>query len=224
VRTSRLLIVIAAGLLIAGLAVYTAVAQPGRQPAAPQMGAPAIAFVDVGFVFKNHVGLQSQKAGLQAQMERAAAGVKQQQEAIRKLKADLQGMSQGSQEYKELEEHIAKQMADIEIQFRMQQKEFASRESKMYFTVYEEVAQEVGYVASQNGFSAVMFVDGDKPDGNRLQQVQMYVNKQLVWHDSRFDITPEIVRRLEAKYGAQPGAATNTTQRPRAGVPRPSIR
>jgi Skp family chaperone for outer membrane proteins len=219
------LIVIAAGLLIAGLAVYTAVAQQGmRQPAAPQMGAPQIAFVDVGFVFKKHAGLQSRKAALEAEMKRAAEAVKQEQTAIRKLKAELDGMAPGSQEYKQMEGHVAKRLSDMEIQLRLQQKEFASRESNMYFTVYQEVEQEVGYVASQNGFSAVMFIDGDKPDGSRLPQVQMYVNKQIVWHDSRLDITPEVVRRLEAKYGAQSGSGTPTTQRSRTGVPNPNFR
>ena len=49
-RNSRLLIAIAGGVLIAGLAVFTALAQQGttRPMAAPQVGAPQVAFVDVG--------------------------------------------------------------------------------------------------------------------------------------------------------------------------------
>jgi len=229
VRNSRLLIAIAGCVLIAGLAVFTALAQQGttRPMAGPQMGAPQVAFVDVGYVFKKHPGFQGRKVGLTTEMKRASEGLNQEKETVRKMRQDLQAMPAGSEEYKQLDEISTKRAADLQVQFQLQQKEFATKESNMYFTVYQEIAQEVGYLASQNGFSAVLYVDGDTPNKDRLPQVQAFVNKQIVWFDQRLDVTPEIVSRLERKYGAQPGANSNTnptTQRTRPGVPAPSYR
>jgi len=228
VRNSRLLIAIAGCVLIAGLAVLTALAQQGttRPMAAPQVGAPQVAFVDVGYVFKKHPGFQGRKGSLEAEMKRASEGLRQEQETIRKMRQDLQGKPAGTEEYKQLDEISTKRAADLQVQFTLQQKEFATKESNMYYTVYQEIAQEVGYLASQNGFSAVFYVDGDTPDKDRLPQVQAYVNKQIVWFDQRLDVTPEIVRRLEMKYGAQPAnpGTSPAAQRSRAGVPAPSYR
>ena len=228
-RNSRLLIAIAGCALIAGLAVLTALAQQGttRPMAGPQMGAPQVAFVDVGYVFKKHPGFQGRKVSLTTEMKRASEGLNQERETVRKMRQDLQAMPAGSEEYKQLDVISTKRAADLQVQFQLQQKEFATKESNMYYTVYQEIAQEVGYLASQNGFSAVLYVDGDAPDKDRLPQVQAFVNKQIVWFDQRLDVTPEIVSRLERKYGAQPGAnsSTNpTTQRTRPGVPAPSYR
>lgn len=224
-RKSRLLTVVAGCLLIAGLAVLTALAQQGTggRMAASQMATPQIAFVDIGYVFKNHPGFQGRKASLEAEMKRASEGLNQERETIRKMREDLKSMQPGSEEYKQLDEISTKRAADLQVQFQLQQKEFAIKESNLYFTVYQEIAQEVGYLASQNGFSAVLYVDGDTPDKDRMAQVQAFVNKQTVWFDQRLDITPEIVSRLERKYGVQPGA-TGTTQRTRSGVPAPSLR
>ncbi|HUT89585.1 MAG TPA: OmpH family outer membrane protein [Thermoguttaceae bacterium] len=227
-RNSRLLIAIAGSVLIAGLAVFTALAQQGttRPMAGPQMGAPQVAFVDVGYVFKKHPGFQGRKVGLETEMKRASEGLNQERETIRKMRQDLQGMQAGTEEYKQLDQHSTKRAADLQVQFQLQQKEFATKESNMYYTVYQEIAQEVGYLASQNGFSAVFYVDGDTPDKDRLPQVQAFVNKQIVWFDQRLDVTPEIVSRLERKYGAQPGNpnANPAAQRTRTGVPAPSYR
>jgi len=228
VRKSRLLIAIAGCLLIAGLAVFTALAQQGTagRTASPQMAAPQVAFVDVGYVFKKHPGFQGRKASLEAEMKRASEGLNQERETVRKMRQDLQGMPAGSEEYKQLDEISTKRAADLQVQFSLQQKEFSTKESSLYFTVYQEIAQEVGYLASQHGFSAVLYVDGDTPDKDRMAQVQAFVNKQIVWFDQRLDVTPEIVSRLERKYGVQPGStnANPTTQRTRPGVPAPSLR
>jgi len=228
VRTSRLLIAIAGCLVIAGLAVFAAMAQQGTggRMAAPQVAAPPIAFVDVGHIFKKHPGFQGRKASLEAEMKRASEGLNQEREAIRKMRQDLQNKPAGSEEYKQLDEISTKRAADLQVQFQLQQKEFTTKESNLYYTVYQEIAQEVGYLASQYGFSAVLYVDGDTPDKDRLPQVQAFVNKQIVWFDQRADVTLEIVNRLERKYGVQPGnPGTNpTTQRTRAGVRAPSLR
>ena len=227
-RKSRLLIAIAGCLVIAGLAVLTATAQQGTggRMAPAQVAAPQIAFVDVGHVFKKHPGFQGRKASLEAEMKRASEGLNQERETIRKLKQELDAMPPGSEQYKQSEAQITKRLADLQVQFQLQQKEFTTKESNLYYTVYQEIAQEVGYLASQYGFSAVLYVDGDTPDKDRLPQVQAFVNKQIVWFDQRADVTMEIVNRLERKYGVQPGSpGTNpTTQRTRAGVPAPSLR
>jgi Skp family chaperone for outer membrane proteins len=217
------LIAIAGCLVIAGVAVFTALAQQGatRPMAGPQVRSPQIAVVDVGYVFKHHPGFQGRKASLEAEMKRASEGLKAEQESIRSMRQHLQTLPAGTEEYKRLDEDSTKRAADLQVQFSMQQKEFATKESNMYYNVYQEIEQEVGYVAAQNGIGAVFYFDGDPPDKDRLPQVQLYVNKQIVWFDKSLDMTPEILRRLQQKYGVQPGSTGPAAQRSRPGVPAP---
>jgi Skp family chaperone for outer membrane proteins len=224
VRKSHLLVAILGCVLIAGLAVYTATAQgPGRAVTAAQTGAPRIAVVDIGYIFKMHTGFKAKKADLESQMKQASDRLKQEQETLRKMMQDLQKMQPGTEQYKQFEEELARRNADLQIRFQLQDKEFARKEASIYHTVYLEIEEEVRYLASQSGLDAVLRFNGDTVDPDQPAQVMRNVNKLVVWFNEGLDITPEILRRLNVRYGAQTATPTAPGQRTRHGVPSPTI-
>lgn len=224
-RKSHLLVAIAGCALIAGLAVYTATAQgPARAVASPQAGAHRIAVVDIGYIFKMHAGFKMKKADLESQMKAASDRLKQEQEALRKMAQDLQKMPPGTEQYKQLEEEIARRNADLQIRFQLQDKEFARKEATIYHTVYAEIEQEVDYLAKHNGLDAVLRFNGDTVDPDQPAQVMRNVNKLVVWFNEGLDVTPEVLRRLNVRYGTQTANPTVPGQQPpRHGVRSPTI-
>jgi Skp family chaperone for outer membrane proteins len=225
VRKTHLLIAILGCVLIAGLAVYNATGQaPTRPAASPQTGAPRIAVVDIGYIFKMHAGFKARKADLEAEMKQASERLKAEQEALRKMAQELQKMQPGTEQYKRQEEEIARRNSDLQVRFSLQDKEFARKEANIYHTVYKEVEQEVQYLATQSGLDAVLRFNGDEVDPAQPAQVMRNVNKLVVWFNGELDITPHILQRLNTRYGAQTANPTVPGQRstPRHGVPSPS--
>jgi Skp family chaperone for outer membrane proteins len=217
------LVAISGCVLIAGLAVYTATAQgPARPVAGAPTGAHRIAVVDIGYIFKMHAGFKAKKADLESQMKLASDRLKQEQEALRKMMQDLQNSPPGTEEYKQREEEIARRNADLQIRFQLQDKEFARKEATIYHTVYKEIEQEVQYLASQSGLDAVLRFNGDTVDPDQPAQVMRNVNKLVVWFNEGLDVTPEILRRLNVRYGAQTANPNVPGQPTRHGVPSPT--
>ncbi len=224
-RKSHLLLAILGCVLIAGLAVFTATAQaPARAVAGAQPGAHRIAVVDIGYIFKMHTGFKAKKADLEAQMKAASDRLKQEQETLRRMMQDLQNMQPGTEQYKQLEEELTRRNAELQIQFQLQDKEFARKEASIYHTVYQEIEDEVRSLAAQSGLDAVLRFNGDKVDPDQAPQVMRNVNKLVVWFNEGLDITPHILSRLNIRYGAQTATPAAPGQRTRHGVPSPNYK
>jgi len=212
VTKSHLLAAIAGCLLVVALVVFTAPAQVANRQVAPsQVGAPRIAMLDVSYVFKNHTGFKARTASMQAEVDQARDRMKKEEETLRTMLTDLQDPEKykpGSQEYKQLEEIVARRRADLEVQLRLQNKEFAVKESGIYHAVYQEIEQEVGYFAAQSGITAVLRFNGDPVEGENPNEVLRNVNKQVIWFAQGLDITPDILERLNRKWNGTRGTQT----------------
>jgi len=148
---------------------------------------------------------------MQAEVDQARNRLKQEEEALRKMLTDLQDPEKtkpGSPEYKQLEEIVARRRADLEVQLRLQNKEFAVKESGIYHAVYQEIEQEVGYFAAQSGITAVLRFNGDPVEGENPNEVLRNVNKQVIWFAQGLDITPDILERLNRKWNGTRGTQT----------------
>jgi Skp family chaperone for outer membrane proteins len=208
VTKTHLLAAISGCLLAAGLAVFTAVAQtgPARGATAPQGAAPRVAMLDVSYIFKNHTGFKAQTAQMRAQVDQAKARMKGEEEALTKMIQALKNMQPGSAEYKQLEEQTARRRADAQIQLQLQNKEFMVKEANIYHDIYQEIEADVAYFAQQNGIDAVLRFNGDPVEKDQPNQILRNVNKQVVWFSQGLDITPNILDRLNKRYGQNPGA------------------
>lgn len=200
---THLLAAISGCLLAAGLAVFTALAQPGaaRGVAAPQGAAPRVAMLDVSYIFKKHVGFQAQKAQMQAQVDQAKELMKAEEATLAKMIEEVKGLPSGSPQYKQLEEEIARRRANAQIQLQMQNKEFMLKEANIYHNVYQEIEADVAYFAQQQGIDAVLRFNGDPVEKDQPNQILRNVNKQVVWFSQGLDITPVILERLNKRYG-----------------------
>lgn len=223
---SHLVAAIAGSLLVAVLVVPSLAQGPpvtqGTYPprANVQSAAGKVALLDVKYVLENHTRFQGQMANLKAEAERARELMKAESETIRNMIGELKKLPTGSQPYKEMEEHVAKRQADLEIQMRLQNKDFLQKEAKQYHTVYQEVQQEVAYYAAQVGIVAVFSFNGEPANEDQPDEILREINNPVVWYARDTDITDMIVKRIEARAGG--GGSNRVTRQPtQQGVPAP---
>lgn len=200
--------------------VAPAAAQPAMQP---RVMTP-VALLDVGRILDESSRMKATKQALQADVQNTDAAFGKEQDAIRKLQEGLGQLRQGSVEYKQLEEQIAKRISDLQVNAKLKRKELGERQSQALYTAYKEIEQEVQSIASERGIVMVLRIaSGDVPQEN-LEAVYAYAGKNVVWFNRGLDITDEVLSRLERRSGYGGNPNMNNMQQGRAGVPMPPPR
>ena len=75
----------------------------------------------------------------------------------------------------------------------MQKQEFLQREARIYHDVYQEIWQASDYVCRQYKFDMVLRFNGEPVDIERPDSVLTWINKPVVWYDTRQDITDAVL-------------------------------
>jgi Skp family chaperone for outer membrane proteins len=227
VKPIRIMAVTAACFLLFCLVsaeVFSQGGAPLRQPVAPQSGAGTnIALLDVSFIFKNHPRFKSMMDEMKAEVDAAEASVNKERETLRKLVEQLDTFRKGSPDYNAMEKEIAEREANLTVKVQLQRKQFLGREAKIYFTVYQEIEQEVAYYCSNKGIDLVLRFNGDPADAEKPDSVLSFINKPVVFYDKNRDITKPILDTLimrsspanGIRTGARPTGATSPFQNPR---------
>jgi len=214
VKQSLLLSVLVAILFASGAS--EAVAQQQR-PASP-----AVAIVDLGYLFKNNERFKQLTDAMRREVQGAEGEIKAERDALQKMAEHLDDFRPGTTERAQLEEEITKKEADMKLRMNLQKKKFMEQEAKIYYIVYKEILDHIKYHCDRTGTTLVMRFNGDPIVQSDPQEVIRELNKSVIHYDPSVDITP-IIR--DSIANAQRGApATQPVNRPPvnpgpAGVP-----
>ena len=212
---SRIVTAIAAVVLVSGFLVYSVVAQ---QPAPAGPPAPGlIVLLDVTALIKDNSHLKSMMADMQRDVARAEQVFREKREKIRAMSEELKELKAGTPPYREKEERLTKDSTDLNVQMQIQRKEFLQRESKVYYTVYQEIQQEVDYFAANNNIAMVIRTSNEPVDVEKPDEIVREMTKPVVWNAKGLDITQYIRQQLQRRYGETNQGAPPTNAR--QGVP-----
>jgi Skp family chaperone for outer membrane proteins len=191
-------------LLAAALACLAVVSLAATPAAAQAQTAPRgnVALLDVNYIFKNHTRFKAMMADMKAEAERVEQQLKAQRDQIQGQQELLKGLKPGSSDYKTREQDIARQLADLNIQAQVQQKEFVLKQARIYHETYQEIQQIVAYYAAQQGYVAVIKFNGDAVDQENPDDVLRFINQDVVWFNQTLDITPVILKTMNERAGA----------------------
>lgn len=178
----------------------TAVAQGQPQ----QSYAPGVAIIDLTYIFENHPGFQARRDAMRQEVEQAEQEVKTRRDEMRKLAERLESFRAGTPEYKQLEEELSRRSADLNVSTQLKKKDFLLSESKMYYTVYQEVLDEVRFYAERNAVNLVLRFNGEPIDTSKPEEVLKELNKSVVYYNTSIDITPIILEQLKRRQGGAP--------------------
>ena len=213
VRLAVIAIVAAAGLVPAPASAQGQAAAAGQPAAttAPRAtgAAPAAhtAVIDVGYIFKNHARFKAAMDKMKDEVLAAENALKAERDRINGLMEQLKGFNVGTPEYKKLEAEVAKAQGDFSVNAQLQKKDFMDREAKVYMQVYGEIEQAVSQFARQHGIAVVHRFDGEPVDSSNRDRILGNITKPIVYHDPQIDITPDILKMLNASSVAGAPAA-----------------
>ncbi|MCE9604162.1 MAG: OmpH family outer membrane protein [Planctomycetia bacterium] len=198
--------------LLATIVLSMAAPAFAQQPAQPhpQVISP-IAILDLPYLFRNHNRFKQMDEVLKQEIGGAEGTFMTEQKAMKEMVTRLQELKQGTPEYKQLEEELAKRDADMSLRINIMKKNFAEKKAKNYFDVYQEVMRYVGYHAQNNGVVLVINFNGDPVDGSNPQSVIQGLNSTVLYKHPGVDITPIVLemcnRGLQIPETAQNPAA-----------------
>ena len=191
---------IVAAALVPATASAQAPAAASAAPARPAATASAshTAVIDVGYIFKNHARFKTAMDKMKDEVLAAENALKAERDRINGLMEQLKGFNVGTPEFKKLEAEVAKAQGDFQVNAGLQKKDFMDREAKVYMQVYAEIEQAVSQFARQHGIAVVHRFDGDPVDASDRNRILGNITRPIVYHDPQFDITPDILRMLNA--------------------------
>jgi Skp family chaperone for outer membrane proteins len=206
-------------LSLAALVVGLSLAPACAPSAFAQRSTPQVAIIDLAYIFNNHTKFKMMSDELRRDVESAEAELKNNKAYLQKMTDKLEGFNRNSDDYRQTEEDIAKRTAELSVQVQLQKKEFFEKEAKIYYTVYQEVMEQVKYHADKHGILLVMRFNGDPLDENDPQGIQKELNKAVLYYNKVIDITPII---LDAVNPPRTGPRPNPTPSTASGLNRPS--
>lgn len=180
--------------------------------------ATAVAVVDLGAVFKNHVGFQAAMEKLKNEVMASEITLGAEQDRIKGLMKQLKGFDSGTAEYKKLEADVATAVGDWSVTARLQKEAFYARQFQLHGQFYAEIEKAVEQYARANRITAVL---RDKKvaaalrqpkaapaDNVGREQIREWIQNPVVYvapveagrHDSS-DITPEIIALVNGTAG-----------------------
>ncbi|MGD9636146.1 MAG: OmpH family outer membrane protein [Pirellulales bacterium] len=178
-----------------------------------------IAVVDVSYVFKNHKRHQQMIESMKTEMTATETELKTDSEKIRQMEEQRNTFQVGSKEYKDLDEELARNVAEFKLKMDRLRKGFMEREAAMYYQVYGEVSNVIARYAQQHDIGLVIRYNGDKADPNRREEVLKEINKTIIYQN-QIDITPDILALVNGGAGAATPQIGNRQPVPGSSIPR----
>jgi Skp family chaperone for outer membrane proteins len=179
-----------------------------------------IVLLDVPYIFKNYPRFKQMSEDFKNEVERIGTDFNRERDSLRKMAEKLDNFVKGSQDYKQLEEEIAKRDADLSVKVQLQKKTFLEREAKIYQTIYQEIEQEVNAYCVANNVDIVLKFNGEPVDINKPDSVLNNINRDVVWYSQNRNITLVILDSLNRRNGS---ASASRTNMPPQGQQQPNV-
>jgi len=187
-----------------------------QNPAGANASKHGIAVVDISYIFKKHDRFRTTMDNMKKEMESIETELKSDREKIANNEKQRDTYNVGSPEYKQLDEEVARMMADFNLKMTRLRKDFLEREAKIYYQTYLEISDAVSYYAKRHDIGLVIRFNGEPVDPNRREEVLREINKPVVFQN-QVDITPDILALLNrsAQTATSPGAMPGSQLPPR---------
>ncbi len=159
--------------------------------------------IDVAYIFKNHARFNQQMTDMKRDIEAFDAHMQEQSKTLQQKQEKMTAFAPSSNEFKKLDEELAKMKSDFQITVQSKKRDFLEAEARVYYNVYKEVEEAVVVFAQRHGIRLVLRFTGDEMKPDDRNSILQGVNKPVLYQD-HLDITMDILNKLNA--GATPPA------------------
>lgn len=178
-----------------------------------QDGAPGLVTVlDVAKVFENHPVFKARMDELKNEVTAFQQKVRAQVTDLAKKRQELtQKFKIGTPEFKQEEEALARQEAELKVKTGQTERDYMDREAMLYYETYIELQQIVANFARANNISLVLRFDSTDIDKTNRASVSNGVNRFIVYQE-KLDLTALIIDEV-TKRSAQANIQGGNPQR-----------
>lgn len=207
-------IAVVAGLLTVGNTAWAQSGKPAKSaaPAAKEGAATEgrphrVGLIDMAHVFKHYEKFEYLREDLKVKITESEGQAKQMAETIKSLQAKMKEHKEGSPEFGEMEQRLAKGSAEFETFRRSTQREILKEESAIYHQVYMEVADAVKKYSKYYGYTLVLRFNSEDLNPEDPQGLIQGMNRQVVFFQEEDDMTTSVLQHLNDKFKESQGGA-----------------
>jgi len=180
------------------LSVNTASAQNDASASPTKVG-----LIDMAYVFKNYKKFQALRDDLKEEIQGSDQKAKSLATQIQTIQQQLQSgtLSEGSSEYAAKEKKLTELKSDFQAFREVAQRDFLRKEAEIYKTVYMEVSDAVKLYAQHYKYGVILRFNRQGVDASKNpKEVLQSMNRQVVYFQSKDDITDSVVQYLNKRY------------------------
>ncbi|HZZ72592.1 MAG TPA: OmpH family outer membrane protein [Pirellulales bacterium] len=189
--------------LLAGNAISGAPRSTSTPAAVASGSAPVMVAIDLTKILKEDNFFKEQMEGMAAEIKTAEVTLNAERDAIVKVEDQLRGLKSGSPDYKQLEDSLIKRKSDFNVKASVQKKDLMEKETRIYYTIYKEVTDEVKAFAEYYKISIVLRYNSEVADGSTREGVAREMAKPIVYLGPNLDITDQIVSSINRRHPAK---------------------
>lgn len=167
---------------------------PARESVAP-VSTPNVVVLDVALVFKSHVRFKQRMEEVRRDIDRFDKEFAQERQTIVGQGARLKDFKSGSPEYREIEERISRELAELRIKTVSRKNELLEREGRIYHETYQQIVAAVTHLADRYGFSLVVRYDSESIDSSDGGSIFKAINRDVV-HQRGLDISKLVIEQV----------------------------
>jgi len=194
----KLHILVLAGLVTCAALLTAAVAQGPAAPANTRL-----AVCDIVLVFNNYQKSKDLTAELNESRSKLQAEKKQREEAIERLRLQLEALTVGQPEYEKRLGEMQKMVLELKVWEQYEETLLMRRHHRLTEEMYEELLTALGEVAHEQGYSVVLYTNRNRIESqNSAELARAIESRKVLYNDPSLDITDAVLARLNQKYRA----------------------
>jgi Skp family chaperone for outer membrane proteins len=201
-------------ILAGGVGLVTVSQLVAQRTTAPPPSRTKTVLVDMSAIAQNSTRLKQSMDALRADYVAKGEALKKEGEAGNRITEEARKLPAGSPERKEMEQKVLSLRADFELHGKKVNDETRERETKIVYSMLQELKEEMARHAQANGEQLILRHDPTPPDLSDPRAILAEIQKPIVYQRGT-DVTPAI---LEALNRRAPAAAA-TSRAPASGNP-----
>ena len=136
-----------------------------------------MAVVDVSYIFENHSGFKNAMEQMKTEVQQYEEQLRARHQALAKERDQMLQFTPGSPEYRTWSDRLPTARQSYRSTLSSKKKEFLTRESKVYFAVYQDVSGAVQQFAEMKGIDLVLRYNGAEMKSDDRTSVLQGVNR-----------------------------------------------
>ena len=181
-------------------AVFGAYRQGGLNAAEETIAPAKIAVVNVTEVIKNSRRFKDWQQAKQQEAQQIEAELQAMREELTALNENLKIRTPGSEDHQKLVKEFIEKRAVLQGKETAYQELWENQKSQWTEKLYQELLGVIDEVATSRGLDLVLAnEDLNLADPMRPDIMQIIVTKKLLYHNSKYDITDQVLAALDAR-------------------------